>query len=132
MLIEIFITVFIISIALVALVGVFPKVAELNNLSARHTVAANLAQQAIEALKARDAHLWDAIEEKTEIDFSEHSQSIAARQIINQTEYSLQGTAEPHRSLSDDIVVAIITVSYTDSGKRQSQQYVTYFTKYAY
>jgi Tfp pilus assembly protein PilV len=132
LIIEIIIAVLILSIALVAIVRVFPKPLQLSSISLRRSAAANLAQQAVETLKASDAAFWNSIDEKTDIDFSEHSHIMTVKQSVNQIEYTIQGTVQPHTSLLNGIVVATITVSYIEDGKIQSQKYVTYFTKAAY
>lgn len=131
LMLEIIVTLVLLS-ALVGIVGIFYKQPLLvGSMSSRYTVAANLAQQAIESLKADEPAFWQAVNEKTDIDFSKHSHSIIDRQIVNEVEYILQGTVEPHSTVAG-IVVLTITVSYMENGNLRSLQYETYFTKYAY
>lgn len=119
----------VILIALAAIVGMFGKPTATGAMAAHNTVAANLAQQVIESLKAEDAAFWRAIDCETELDFSRLSHLVAARQSINKLEYIIEGTAQPHSAQPAGLVIVTITVNYMENGKLHSKPFMAYFTK---
>lgn len=128
LLLEILITLILIGV-LVVIAGMFIKPTLAASMASRHTVAANLAQQAIERLKADGPVFWQSVEQKADIDFSQHSQSMDTKQTVNDTDYFIEGSMEAHSTLRN-LVLITITVSYVDNGRLQSVQYETYFTKH--
>lgn len=128
--IEVILTIILIS-ALVAVAAMFSKPLAANEMSKRYTVAANLAQQAIETLKVEDTYFWAAIDDKVDIDFACLSHRIETRKIVNGHEYTVSATVEPHNTVLGIIVVDII-VQYEQNKQVKSAHYITYFTKNKY
>lgn len=131
LMLEVVIATLIVTVALVAAVGMFISSTHANADAAEYTVAASLAQKQLEMLKIKDPiNYWSKLDLTTPIDISwqDSAQTIPVK--INNKTYIVKTIAQTCPE-SANLVQVIVTVTWTNASQRpiSSVQITTSYPK---
>lgn len=131
LMLEVVIATLIITVALVAAVGMFISSTQANADAAEYTVAASLAQKQLEMLKTKDPiNYWSKIDLSTpsEISWQDSTQSLPLK--VNNVSYNVK-TVAANCPENANLVQVTVTVSWNKSSPRpdSSVQITTSYSK---
>jgi len=117
---EVLLAIFIISIALVAISGMFTQAIQANLMAKDYTVAANLAQKQLELLKSHPPEYWAGLTLPCTIPWSDTIQLPPPRYILI-TNASISDA-------DDSLVEVTVVVSWQEKGREGNLQFVTLYS----
>ncbi|VBB06875.1 Hypothetical protein LUCI_2112 [Lucifera butyrica] len=119
LLLDAVLTLFIVSVALLAIAGVFLQTTKANTAASRRTVAAGLAQQQMENLKQQPDAFWDVHNNSSETQVQTGPQG---ENYTMRTDYAVAEDTDKGK-----LIQATVTVSWKEAGSNPSVQLVTYY-----
>lgn len=127
LMVEVIVATVIISVALVAISGMFINSTIANRKAADYTVAANLAQKQMELLKVQPSSYWAAISVfPKNISWQDSSETTPLS--INNITYTITTTADVC-SEDSNLVQVTVAVSWDDRGVSRALQLTTFYAK---
>ena len=120
LLVEVIVATVIISVALVAMIGMFISSTIANRSAADYTVATNLAQQQLEVLKTKPTNYW-----ATTTNIPDISQPVG----IPPYTYTIRTTVSACPEDPTNLVEVVVKIIWTDRGASRSLQATTFYNK---
>lgn len=117
-LVDILIAVFLLSVALVPILGLFIQAMKLDSMAKNYTIAANLAQKQLELLKTHTPHYWNDLALPCTIPWQDSSQLSPASYAVTTTGISIPGKP---------LVQVTVIVTWQEYGKDCNVQFVTFY-----
>ena len=118
LLVDIVVAVFLLSVTLVPILGLFIHAIKLDTLAKEYTIATNLAQKQLELLKTHTSDYWKDVTLPCTIPWQDHNQLPPASYIVTTTGLSL-----PDKPL----VQVTVIVTWQEYGNNYNLQFVTFY-----
>lgn len=119
------IAMFILSVAVVAIMGVFTNSAKLNANAAHYTAATNIARQQMELLKKWSASDWSDPNLPASIPWQGEPNNLT----VNKTTFEVRTIVDQFSDVDPNLVQVTVSVTWKEFSGSKNVQLTTYFSK---